>query len=428
MDDKKYGVTQEYNRANYETAREKKIQKEVKGDFFGNEKVKIDSNNNMLHKDTNAARRKYKSSTYARHVVEPDHIDPISNAHSRNKNKKYINDDDIREVVNRKSNIQIITKEINTAKGRKTNLEALKQEKVYRNLSTTEKIKFAVDGVIQEKSTDVQLSFRNAKGCVEYHSEKIKNDISNEEIISNKKDVIFMSLISTSISNIMLVASNEKEIDEAMKDIGKDVGNDLIKAISLDGIQLLLKEIGIGGNKDLPIFEVLTAINMGSYVIDFINDEITAEECVRKILDNGIGMLAYGLGLSLGGPIGAMVASTVTSFVLSEIDRIVNEYREISKHNKMIISRINSISNEAVVEIKRQRENLEEIISNENINFDNSVDQGFKNIFKGTINNDVSLVANGLDDILKIFNKESLFKSRDEFDYFFDNENSILQF
>ena len=138
---------------------------------------------------------------------------------------------------------------------------------------------------------------------------------------------------------------------------------------------------------------------------------------------NGIGLTAYGVGMSLGGTAGAIM----TSVVCAQICKTVAEYRNINKLTQQKLSRVNSIAAEALIEMEYQRNTLKKMIDEQFSQWDSQFNLGFEEIFKSTINNDVTGIAIGLDRMLNVFGESVKFKTFEEFDEFFMDENAVLK-
>ncbi|MGO1041095.1 hypothetical protein ACTPEO_00025 [Clostridioides difficile] len=443
MEEKRYGVTQEYNRKNYEKTRETKVKKDFVENYFDGENTKVNSNGTVLHKNVKAAKKKYRSNKYAKHVLEVDHIDPIASIHKRNKHKKYINDEDICEIATQKRNLQLLSKTANAAKQDRGNIDALRNKKVSDSLTRGQKFKFVVNGAVQPVITDAQLDIRNLKGAKKYHAIKfkmvktnaLKEDIKivSKESIYNGKSVELISLTTSSINNIVSVATREKDIDEALKDIVYDTSRSFISSVSSNLTQDAVSKIAqhykysdkiqLVGRK-FQIDKISTVIVVGDYVVKFIDNEISAEECVTEILMNNVGIIAYELGMIAGGP----AAAIITSIVVGEISKAVLEYKQIKNLNVEKEAQINAIVSEALVEMENQRKRLEKMIKLKFKKWNEEFEHGFKLIFMGmdSSKNNIENISSGLNSILSIFNNTCKFNTIREFNTFFDDTENIL--
>ncbi len=106
-------------------------------------------------------------------------------------------------------------------------------------------------------------------------------------------------------------------------------------------------------NRDLTIAEI-TMIMVGNSIIQYINEDITAEECVTEILLNGAGTIVYQLGLIAGGSLGVIIIT----IIVSQISKTALEYRQFQKINMEKENQINTIGRESLIEMEYQRRKL----------------------------------------------------------------------
>lgn len=130
--DKKLGVTQDYDRSNYDSASAKRTYKEK---AFGDSAVITDpTTGEILHKSQTAAQNKYHmknddgeniSKKWANHSTEIDHINSLKSIHDKTKHNSFLSDDDIQEIANCDANLRVLPKSLNASKGEKSDLEVI---------------------------------------------------------------------------------------------------------------------------------------------------------------------------------------------------------------------------------------------------------------------------------------------------------------
>ena len=240
------------------------------------------------------------------------------------------------------------------------------------------------------------------------------------------KEAAFMSLTVSTVNNIVLIAQGEKDIDQAVKDIVRDTGGTFVATAGIDMLQNALKEsakkipneaLSNILSKDLPIQQISSAVMIGNSIVKYINDDISAEECMTEILLNGLGAIAYSIG-SLGGPVG-IVISTI---VVGQINKSIIEYQQQAKIDREKERRLINLTKEALYTMEKQRKELIEMVEEQNFQFHNIVNGGFEKIFTSALQNDVEGIAVGLDNILSTVNKNVMFKSLEEYDRHFYSE------
>ncbi len=240
-----------------------------------------------------------------------------------------------------------------------------------------------------------------------------------------------MSLTVSGLNNIALVASGEKDIKNASIDTFKDTSGSFISVVGIDLMQKAISEVvNQGSNKEifrllgngLPIAEIAAGVMIGNSVIRYINYEISIEECVSEVIVNGAGVIAYTLGMAFGGPAGAIVSS----MIMAQISNTVLEYREMIRYSKEKTAKLNSIVAQALIEMEYQRNYLKNVITSKFAYWDKQINKGFEEIFSAAFTKDSDGIANGLHKILGVFGEHVKFKTQDDFDKFFFNEDSAL--
>ena len=88
---------------------------------------------------------------------------------------------------------------------------------------------------------------------------------------------------------------------------------------------------------------------------------------------------------------------------------------------------ISKIKAEALAEMERQHGVMKKYLADEKFQWDKNVQEGFELISKDTYSNNVEVIAQGLDKILKNFGGQVAFASYREFDSFFMDEHSVLK-
>ena len=117
-----------------------------------------------------------------------------------------------------------------------------------------------------------------------------------------------------------------------------------------------------------------------------------------------------------------MIASMI---IMNVYRNILNILKSVNAHEKRL-REVSRLINTAVSEIKKQNDNLEKMIQVHNENYDKKIKYAFEKIYKSTLDNDVNIFSNALNEILEIFKEEVYFKDFEEFEEFFMDENSVF--
>lgn len=390
--------------------------------------------NKGIHSDSGKRRHFTTNKT-----ANVDHIVPIDQM--IDKYGKSVSKEQLKRITNSDYNLAITSEARNKSKKAQSNHEYLyKQLKEGKpeNLTTTYNMlqkEIASNVAIRADVTTTRVTeaignvSKIDKKTLKSRIDKTAGTVGNAMYTGTS--AALMSLTVSSINNIVFIAIGEKKINEAIKDIAQDTSGSFVSGVGVDLAQRTVADVakycGTSNvaqilSKDLPIAEISAMIMVGNSVRKFIDDDISAEECVTEIVMNGVGVLAYQLGMVAGGPAGAIIAS----LVVGQISKTVLEYKQVKKINSQKQNQINTIVRDALVTMESQRKNLKQMIQLEYQQWDEAFDEGFKLIFSGNMENDAEEIAIGLDSILAVFNGKCRFKTLEEFNIFFENTEAIL--
>ncbi|WP_160690078.1 hypothetical protein [Clostridium sp. C2-6-12] len=447
-----YSVTKEYNRGLYQD--DKAMEKCIDEAFDGRKTIISDLTGKTLHRDNKAADRKYGEKAATSHRAEPDHDDPLAKIHGRNKNKKYINDVDLKDVGNRKDNLKAKPMNVNRSKREASNIEALKKKKYSQEITTTGKVKEVIRGKKNELESDFLLNKRVVERGTVVNANKIVSTVakSGDTVINTsvivgesfqkgaKQSVAAAAIPLTveAIRRLYNVAEGEEKLSEVVKDIGKNAGQIVIiggaKNIMLNGVSFVFKKNGkenllriLNSNEVAQIIAVAMIVKDSAF--KYINCEIDGEQFLEEVQEQGIVMTSGLIGAIAGSilipipVVGQMVGSFIASTVCAGIFR---EYHNINVY-KIKENEISKICSDALDEIKKQQDILKDIINKEFTEWDDKFKLGLKNIYDATIANDVEGIAKGLDKILNTFKENIKFETYKEFDEFFMDESNVLR-
>ena len=240
-------------------------------------------------------------------------------------------------------------------------------------------------------------------------------------------------LVGSSVENMCMVAAGEKDLKEATIDTCKSIGTYSATSVLVGGSKEVIEytlsneskallQNSLGKlNNTLVITRVVTiGVNVTENLVSYLNGEISEEEFFLNINECGLNILAGMIGGSVG------VALMIASMIIMNVYRnILNILKSVNAHEKRL-REVSRLINTAVSEIKKQNDNLEKMIQVHNENYDKKIKYAFEKIYKSTLDNDVNIFSNALNEILEIFKEEVYFKDFEEFEEFFMDENSVF--
>ena len=436
--DKKLGVTQDYDRSNYDSERAKKAYKEK---TFGDHAVIIDpTTGKLLHKSQTNAQKKYHmknadgenvSKKWATHSAETDHIHSLKSIHEKTKRNPFLSDEDIREIANCDANLRILPKSLNASKGEQSDFAVITD--VNNGLSLKGRMHLAGEKIESDVVLTSKFTTHTAKNIGNLTVDSAKKSVSNNKII----------VVRYGIEHIVDIATGK----ESLEDAAVDVGTFAVKTVGKDAIKNITDTVLINN----PLYQSLKSggklgelIQVGTMVAEsacrLIDGDITAEEFMLEIGDKGATMLAQMaggevgaivgeiIGISIGGflgagagavigkAIGTMIATVACNVIIAIKKNLISNFKSLDDY-KLQEKAIHKLETEAIAEMEYQRQKFREIVENEYKKWDENIEAGFNQIMYSACQEvyDLQGITDGIDKILSVFGKSVLFKNVNEY-------------
>lgn len=266
------------------------------------------------------------------------------------------------------------------------------------------------------------------------------------------------AIISGSISiaqNLYAVCAEDKDIDEAVKDIAKTTvssaavaygvgaGGSAIKAFMQASKHNIVARIG---TTNMPAMIATGVIQVGKSLTRYAKGEIDELELVEELGEKGVGALAAGFAASAGATLGAAIGSVIPivgtavggvigGFIGSMIGYnsssiLYNGTLQVLKDEKIAEERrrvIEEISRQAIEETQRYRKALIDYTTNKYNEREKEFSTIFNDIEKSLESNDVNKYINCMDRIGNQFGLKLQFNTFEEIDEFMSDENTVFK-
>jgi len=255
-----------------------------------------------------------------------------------------------------------------------------------------------------------------------------------------KAGAVISGTISVS-QNILCVIQGDKEIKEALTDTAidtaKGAGTSYIIAASGSAVKSLMKtsesEIFVNlSQTNLPAMIATVTVQVSKSLIRYAKGEIDELELVEELGEKGTGMMAASMGAAIGTAVfpgigtvvGGMIGYMTSSSIYKSATTVLKEER-LSEEKR---AKMSAITQAALEALRRQQEELEELIYEFYSHRDESFKASFEIINKAIDTNDIDSLSVGLNKIALEFGRALRFKNFKEFDEFMVDEKSILVF
>lgn len=376
-----------------------------------------------------------------RKTANIDHVIPLAKIKQRYSNSLGI--DEIKAIANADYNLAATSEHLNKSKGDLSNHEVLLRDlrkgKVHNPKVALNMLRKEFVAEVATTTHSFSKKTVNKFGGALRVNKKTLNRVSNNvgkrsaSAISSGVDAALMAGTVSGINNLVLVARGEKSIAEASRDVAQKTGGALVTTVGVNLSEQAFEHIAKTVSKTvsktpllkaLPVAQVVNVVMVGNSVVQYIDGNITAEECATEILMDSVGVVAFALGSAVAGPVGAFVASVV----MGKICGAILEYKQANKMAAEKLSRVNHIATEALSVMEFQRNILKEMVDEEFRYWDEQIDQGFEEIAQAILTDNADRVVQGLDKIASIFGGEVKFKTQKEFDDFFNDKGAAFKF
>lgn len=446
------GITQDYNKENRDKLWDStKGKSEYKDKVFDGKQTYEDPiSGKTLHKSQSAAQKKYHmknaegdniSKKWAHHSSETDHINSLKDVHDVAKHNPFLSDADFKEVMNSEENYRILSKSTNTSKGDKSDWELIFDKN--NNLSPEARKQIAKEKVKSDVILQGKFAARTAKNVGSEFVSGAKNTLVNSAI----------PLTTEAVRKMIKIAQGKESLSDASKEMGK-IAVDV--AVTGGENQVLLTALTktMANSKSTLLNSIAESNEIGKILavaaivkesaVKYVNGDIDGQEFIEDVGEKGATMVAGMIGGQIGREIGGLVgltagivsgpAGAIIGYAAGEIigeilgtiittvacSAIISVYK-ISKNldgYKLKEKQVRQLEQDALKEMKKQREIFNSIISRENQKFEKEIQEGFDIIMANACEQAYSLsgVTAGLDKILSVFGKEVAFKTLDEYE------------
>lgn len=365
-----------------------------------------------------------------------DHVVPIKTEIDRNSwlfEHELLLAEDSKDALNSGFNLKVTNESLNKSKGAKSNILVIFEDikagsmdigtadRMLRAQMSAEAGLFTHKGVTVGARSVEKILPESLKVTNTAIFKQARRDMSSA--VASSVDVGVSAGICSSLNNAWMVITNQKTKEEALEDVLKDTGSAMLvgatKAIvEKEVIKQTTKVIGkqygamLGNHLGTSIMVVNT---LGSY----INGDISGERCAyeiiselgtsyifNQVLASSTALGPAGIAIGVAAAIGVVVDGTLQCLHTAAVDnRIANAK----------INQVMSIIEEANEALAFQKCRIEAYSRNLDERYKQQVEEGFKSMLSGSLENDLEKVNEGLADIADFYGTELMFKSDDEF-------------
>lgn len=422
----KSGVSEVYERNKYVDAA--KMRESKKNEFAG-KKTTTTYTGDVVHSSAKAAENKYKKNA-SFHQSETDHIMPVKHVYDRHKNSAWLSDDDLRDVINAKSNLKEVSRYINRSKKDMTHFEY-----IVKNWNGLSKEQIAALGKEQVKA-DILLEssvvMKKAKNISIIAGEGAKNGLIGAA----------PGLLVKGARDIRKVADGEMEAEEAIVDMAGTVGK-VVMAGAATGV--MKKQVGniaapalqtaekiLKMPLDAPVVGQITGAVMvlKDCAVKFAKGEIESGEFFMQMMEDGTGYILSTIVYYSMGPVGiaaGIAVSTVVTVVQNIYDSIKQELR-MCRNSKKELAEAEKVTKYILEKERKYQEMLIDFRNTLEKNREKSFDELLFSMRQSLMRNDIDSLFSGINTFGESYGIHFQFGTFQEFEDFMNDEDAIFQF
>lgn len=370
---------------------------------------------------------------WAKHLAETDHVISVHEVYENNKNNAWVTNDNIREMANDSSNLNVTARAWNNEKRDKKQKDFVNSEN-RKTKMTEEGEKEAIEDIKKSQGKMAQ--------------NKIKNVATNiaDTVHSAGKDGAGRAGISvattSTITNMVAVIKGEKEPEEAIEDCVKETGMAAVRGYVQEGGMVVVmhslenckSELIRTLSKSNVVGNVCTAVSVTFGTIkSYCQGEITLEECFLNLGKDGVTFAvttttgaigtAIGAGISttlgiMGGAIGVLIGSVLVNGLyegmMAKMQQRQLEYQERA--------RIREECERAKKQLIAYRQELERYLSTSLREYRECFKSALSSLSYSFEIGDVDGAAASANEIANQFGTDLKYKTLDEFEQYFMSE------
>lgn len=307
---------------------------------------------------------------WAKHLAETDHTIALHKLYERVKDETWNTQGDIRSALNSPDNLSVTSRSFNNAKRDRSNKEFVQDEEYLKKtgveLTEEGKRQAIEDERLALESIDQQLMEARTKNVL---------DTVNEAGVAGAQYAGVTSLTMSGINNVAALLNGEISSEEAIANVAVDSGKAALDGYVMSGGLTVLGHQLSSSSSDfvrglaeanVPGKVVAAVMVTGDTLARWGSGEITTQECMIELGDKGLNMATMGYFMTIGqaaipipivgGAIGAMVGSTLTSGYYQELIELLKN-RELKHQERM---RMIEESERAAEETRQFNEQLKE--------------------------------------------------------------------
>ena len=367
---------------------------------------------------------------WQKHLAEVDHTQSVHKVFQKYKDNPWITNDDIKEAVNQKANLQITNRSFNNAKRDRSNTQMANDQDYRRDKGVHFKKGGKKQALEDEAKAQKDIDWTLKKKAVGHMGEAFWKGGT-----SAAKEAALMTACLSGARNIVAVIKGEKTKEEALRDLARDTvvsggaafalgGSVTVVARSLSTAQSpLIQNLVKAGAPGKVVAGVMAA---GGTLLQYGQGKITTAECITQLGNTGCAAVWTGYATAAGQAlisipfVGAMVGSLVGGALYGTIaGQFMAAAAEARAAQYEAVARITA---ENIARLRKERAEFQAVCTRLFQERGRAIQEGHDQFVLADLEGDFDQMAAGLNRIAGAFGQDLGIHSQEEFENLMEDD------
>lgn len=369
---------------------------------------------------------------WQKHLAEVDHTQSVHKVFQKYKDNPWITNDDIKEAVNQKANLQITNRSFNNAKRDRSNTQMANDLDYRRDKGVRFKKEGRKQALEDEAKAQKDIDWTLKKKAVGHMEEAFW-----EAGTSAAWEAALMTACLSGTGNIVAVIKGEKTPEEALQDLARDTavsggtafalgGSVTVVARSLSTAQSpLIRNLVKAGVPGKVVAGVMAA---GGTLLQYGQGKITAAECITQLGNTGCAAVWTGYAAAagqflipipfVGAMVGSLVGGALYGTFAGRFMAAAAEAREARERYETIAR----ITAENIARLREERASFQAACTRLFQERGRAIQEGYDQFVLADLEGDFDQMAAGLNRIAGAFGQDLGIHSQEEFENLMEDD------
>lgn len=417
-----------YNRKLYE---DPQALRAAKNQAFQQGDPKDPYTGNLLKMRKQEAKAQY-GADWQKHLAEVDHTQSVHKVFQKYKDNPWITNDDIKEAVNQKANLQITNRSFNNAKRDRSNTQMGNNQDYRRDKG----VRFTKGGKKQALEDEAK-----AQKAIDWTLKKKALGHMGDAFLQSgaqaAEGAALMTACLSGAGNVVAVIKGEKTTEEALRDLVRDTAASGCTAFALGGsVTVIARSLSSASSPlvqnlvkaGLPGKVVAGVMAVGGTLLQYGQGKITTAECITQLGNTGCAAVWTGYATAagqalipipfVGALVGSLVGGALYGTFAGQFMAAAAEARAARKRYETIAR----ITAENIARLREERASFQAACTRLFQERGRAIQEGYDQFVLADLEGDFDQMAAGLNRIAGAFGQDLGIHSQEEFENLMEDD------